>query len=213
MQKPLAKRTFYSSRLDFPLVAIRHGQAIYTPEEDAGGDIVEGIISDEGKITTLESAAEIIKQLHSYSISKVKIYSSPKRRCLQTRDIILDYLKKTDIRYSFHIDKSLRDVKVIGPENNLPNSYTRWEENMLPGENWYISWVRKAKMGMQFFQGEESPQDVKMRVEKFFDEILPLKESTILICHEEILGAIAEAFELKCNPPTYAEVWYIYPKE
>lgn len=212
MQKPLDQRIFQSDRINLPFIVIRHGQSQYTNEEDTGGDIVEGMLSKEGKITIQQSISEIIQQLQKYSIHDLKIFSSPKKRCLQTSEIVQNYLKKTSVTFSFQIAPMLRDVQVIGPQNNLSNSYTRWEENMLPGENWYSSWMRKAKEGMKFFPGEESPKDVQKRVENFIQTILPLHKSTLLICHEEILGAIAEIFELKWEQPTYGEVWYIFPR-
>lgn len=72
--------------------------------------------------------------------------------------------------------------------------------------------MRKAQDGMLFYPGEESPQDIQDRVSSILPMHLESAIPTILVSHEEVLGAIASKLKLTWTRPTYGEVWYLMPK-
>ena len=206
-------RTYTHEAINSPLVVlIRHGQAAYTYEEDHGGDIVEGTLKEEGQQRVVEAAEEIISVLKASVINKVSLVSSPKNRCIESSHILEGKLIQANVIVTRSIDSALRDVKVIGPTTELEGSYQRWETDMEEGENWFASWMRKAKNGMDFYLGEEAPQDIQDRVSSVLPRYVESSIPTILVCHEEILGAVASILELKWTRPTYGEVWYLLPK-
>ncbi len=213
--KPMSSRIFQSTRAELsnPFIAMRHGQAAYTPEEDRGGDNVEGTLTEKGKQIVVAAADEIVQYLREHNITSFTVFTSPKRRCLQTTEIVIDTLTKAGINCKQQVVPDLRDVKVIGPTDTMPNSYARWEANMLEGENWFRAWKRKAKAGMQFYEGEESPDMVRERVRQALFTVFQLADTFpfLMVCHEEVLGAIAEILEFAWDDPTYGEVWYINP--
>jgi len=208
-------RTFISSHTNRFFMAMRHGQAIYSTKEDNGGDIVEGTLSGEGKKGVMTSAMEIVDVLKKQHIKGITIISSPKNRCVETARILSDYFSTNHIPTSTQIHEGLRDVKVIGPKGDRPNSYTRWEDHKLPGENWFDAWQRKAKEGLYFYPGEESPDDVRKRVSDTIQEIFSKKSTdpVLFMCHEEVLNVIAGLFDIPWHPPQYAEVWYVLSNE
>lgn len=210
--KSVEERTYSSDKATSLLILMRHGQAAYTSEENHGGDIVEGTLKEEGKQRVAASAEEMISVLNKLEITAIHLVSSPKNRCIESADIIEKILIAHKIKVEKSIDPALRDVKVIGPSEKLEGSYTRWETDMKEGENWFVSWMRKAEEGMHFYPGEESPQDIKNRVTSVLPQYLHSKIPTILVCHEEILGAIASELHLEWTRPIYGEVWYIMSK-
>lgn len=207
---PISTRTYTYGAMVSPLIILaRHGQAAYTNEEDHGGDIVEGTLKQEGKERIAESAEEIISELNRLRINQVHLISSPKNRCIESSDILEKTLTQVEIIVERSVEPALRDVKVIGPTAGLEGSYQRWEIDMKDGENWFASWMRKAKEGMQFYPGEESPTEIQSRVSSVLPMYLESTVPTILVCHEEIFGAIATELELAWTRPTYGEVWYL----
>ncbi|EKD80414.1 MAG: hypothetical protein ACD_40C00108G0005 [uncultured bacterium] len=210
IDRPISERSYHLTNIASLLIVLRHGQAAYTKEEDEGGDAVEGNLTEEGQTRVRAATEEIINQLISTHTQKLNLISSPKRRCLQTRDILLNTFEHIGVSIETQIDPALRDVKVIGPTTNLPNSYQRWEKDMLPGENWFAAWMRKAKEGITFYPGEESPDDVQTRVALALPPYLSSPTPTILVCHEETLGAIAYHLNITWTRPTYGEVWYFF---
>ncbi len=207
---PVTTRTYNHKAIISPLVVLmRHGHAAYTYEEDHGGDIVEGTLKEEGKLRVAEAAEEIISELRTLKIIQVNLVSSPKNRCVESSDILEKILAQEGITVERSVDPALRDVKVIGPTASLEASYQRWEKDMKEGENWLASWMRKAQEGILFYPGEESPQDIQNRVSSVLPLYLESTVSTIVVCHEEIFGAIATELELTWTRPTYGEVWYL----
>ncbi len=205
---------FYKSeKVETLLICIRHGQADYTYEEDHGGDIAEGRLNAIGISTINTSADEICSLFTRYPFKKIQLVSSPKHRCLQSADILESMLAQHSIEVQRAVDVRLRDVKVIGPTEERAGSYIRWETDMIDGENWFSSWLRKSRDGMQFFPGEESPKDIQDRVSKILPTFTQSRAPVIFMCHEEIFHAVAMDLELHWTFPAYGEVWVLHNSE
>lgn len=209
INKPIGKRMYRSEAVASIVILMRHGQASYTFEEDHGGDIVEGTLTAEGINTIRQSSGEIVSVLEKAGVPTVGVISSPKRRCLESVDILEQVLTKRTIASARSVDAMLRDVTVIGPTDKQPGSYERWESDKKNGENWFSSWVRRSREGMAFYPGEERPSDVEKRVSSALPRYLTNGRPSILICHEEVFGAIASILQLEWTQPVYGEVWYI----
>lgn len=209
------KRTFVSTLAPEFFLVMRHGKAQYTQEEDEGGDSVEGVLTEEGKREVTCAATEILSLLHSLGKAHVRIIMSPKRRCIESAEALSEYFSRYRLSSTLEIHNKLCDVTVIGPREGLSNSYSRWEGYARQGESWFDGWKRYTAHGGQFYPGEESPQDLKKRIDIEIQEIFSSKhdQPIIIVCHEEVMDAIAEYFQLRWHPPRYGEVWYIYPPE
>lgn len=213
MISSLQSRTHLVSQLSAVLMIVRHGQASYTPEEDTGGDILEGTLTQEGKQQAEHAGLEIQTYMASKDLHSLHLITSPKRRCKQTAEIISTTLTNNNTDVHMATEENLRDVRVIGPQETQPGSYTRWESDMNPQEHWFLAWRRKTQEGLTFFPGEENPQDVEKRVRDFLRSyVSTMQFPTLLVTHEEICGAIADIFTIPWTPIANGEVWYLTPK-
>lgn len=194
-------RTFLSKKVDGICILMRHGKATYTKYEDRGLAVVNGSLVEQKKKLIIREAQTVAEYLKSKNIEAITIITSPKLRCLQTAEIIEDYLVKSNIKTTSLVENNLRDVDVI------KGSYDRWEKRIKQGENWFDAWVQLQPSA--FLEGEESPQMICNRTEKIFGEIVNTHKSALVVCHEEVFFAAATFFGILWQKPDYGESWII----
>lgn len=195
-------KTFTSSEIPKNIYLVRHGKIDYNKRFEDGGYVeVHGQLSAEGVAQITKTANEIAQSLDN---TDVTVITSPKRRCFQSTDIIISTLEEI---YSVNIDvnKGFRDVDILTRSENRPlGSYAVWESGLKDGETWYDGWLRCNK----FFPEEENPKSLYKRVCDAFKK-LSITLPTIIVCHEEVMLALATHLEIDCDRPSYAETWLV----
>lgn len=196
----------FKANVPYPIFLIRHGKVDYNKRFEDGGYVdVHGQISPIG----IEQVNLAIQELVSAIDAKgINIITSPKRRCYQTADLLITALEK-DSTVTVTVDSGFRDVDILTHCENRPQgSYAVWESGLKDGETWLDGWKKCKK----YFEGEETPQTLNKRVATTFQKLV-IDAPTIIVCHEEVMLALADHFEIQTSRPTYAEVWQINPLE
>jgi broad specificity phosphatase PhoE len=185
---------------------MRHGKADYNKRFEDGGFVeVHGQLSHTGMMQVKLSAEDIKSDLDD---KKITIVTSPKRRCFQTADLLIEALQD-NFTVNIIIDKGFGDVGILTRSKERPlGSYAVWETNLSNDETWYDGWIRCK----EFFPGEEDVLTLKNRVNTSFGKLLTNK-TYLIVCHEEVMMAIADLLDLPQQRPGYAEVWKIEPVE
>lgn len=194
--------TRYHIKVTQPIILMRHGKTDYNFRfEDKGLVEVHGQLSKIGKEQVLETLKELQPMMHQ---PEVKVITSPKRRCYQTADLIISNFDSQS-KVIIEVNQGFRDVDILTQSTYRPNgSYADWESGLLKGETWLNGWQRCDR----FFPGEESPSMVFQRVKKTFEN-LEINSPTMIVCHEEVMLALAELLGLESHRPGYAEAWVI----
>lgn len=194
-------KKFYK-KVSQPILLMRHGKTDYNLRfEDKGLVEVHGQLSKIGKEQVLATLQELQPIIHQ---PEIKVITSPKRRCYQTADLVISDFESW-CKVITEVNKGFRDVDILTLSNHRPSgSYADWESGLSEGETWLDGWQRCDR----FFPGEESPSMVFERVKITYDS-LEINSPTMIICHEEVMLALAELLELESQRPTYAEAWVI----
>lgn len=194
--------TQFRTKVLQPIILMRHGKTDYNFRfEDRGLVEVQGQLSDIGRAQVLETLRELQTMIHQPAIT---VITSPKRRCFQTADLIITDLENR-LQVTTEVNDGFRDVDILTRCIHRPNgSYADWESGLLEGETWLNGWQRCDR----FFPGEESPLMLSERVKKTFFS-LKINLPTLIVCHEEVMLALAELLGLESHRPGYAEAWVI----
>lgn len=199
-------KKFSTSHIQKTLYLMRHGKADYNKYFEDGGYVeVHGQLSEEGREQVYKSAQE----LNSLALGeRVLIVTSPKRRCFQTADIVINMLGKNR-EICVNVEHGFRDVNVLTRCSERPcGSYHAWESDLQASETWYDGWMRCSA----FYPGEEDPVTLLHRVKTNFMN-LALDATNLIVCHEEVMLALAKLLDLAHRRPDYAEVWQINPAQ
>lgn len=192
----------FHAKVSQPILLMRHGKTDYNFRfEDRGLVEVHGQLSEIGRaqiLTTIRELHKIIDQ------PVIRVITSPKRRCYQTADLVISDFESR-CKVITEVNEGFRDVDILTRSKHRPSgSYADWESGLSEGETWLNGWHRCDR----FFPGEESPSMVFERVKITYDS-LEINSPTMIVCHEEVMLALAELLELEVQRPRYAEAWVI----
>lgn len=189
----------FSVGLPQSIYLIRHGKTDYNSRfEDQGLVEIHGQLNKLGRKQVKTTSEELIKSVDTFTVN---VITSPKRRCWQSANILIQGLESRNVRVNIEVNSGFRDVKTINQSpQRKKGSYGDWEKNLNKNETWIDGWLRCKK----FYHGEESPDMLYKRVSKAIKSI-SYEHPTIIVCHEEVMLAFTKYFNFSTKRPDYAE--------